>query len=98
MSAEMLRPDDPTEAVPPGRFAWLREKPHRRSMLVEVQAALAQGRLDALDRSLLIRELEDLRRSGDLSTGESARVERIFRAIAAQEAAGGRAALGQGAI
>jgi hypothetical protein len=88
MSVEFPRPEGLAELDPPGRFAWLREKHHRRSALIEVQATLSRGSLDAEGRAALIAELEALRDSGELSGREAARVDRIFRAIAAQEARG----------
>jgi hypothetical protein len=96
MSVELPRPEGPPgSAGRTGWFAWLWEPCRRTSALVDVQVALARGYLDVDGRAALIRELEALRDSGELSPRESARVARIFRAIAAQEAGG--AAPGQGA-
>jgi sigma54-dependent transcription regulator len=95
MSPEVPRPECPAGPAPPGRFAWLWEKKHRRSALAEVQSALTKGWLDSEDRADLARVIEALRQSGDLSDRERFRVDLICRAIAAQDAGG--TASGQGA-
>lgn len=64
-----------------GRFAWLRDKRHRRAGLAQVESALSKGQIDAEGRVILASELAAIAEAGGLSSREAARVSRIVNAM-----------------
>jgi hypothetical protein len=77
--------DAPTR--PPRRFAWIAEKPHRRSSLRAVLRAVRDGwAIDAGGRAGLVATLAVLLESPDLSAREAIAVARIVLAMEAADA------------
>jgi hypothetical protein len=71
-----------TETTPTERFDWLRAKRRRCSALVQVHNALLWGWvIDGDRRSDLVRELNSLLVTDDLSEREGNRLARILRML-----------------